>query len=248
MHKAKRKNSDIPRREPIQWGEWFGYLWQMLTWPFVAGWQAIAWLVQHGWKALAWSVRNGWNASVWLVQHGWKAFAWTVKGVWMALTWVTSGIWSLVRYLVVGHVPEFKNSQEEFAFWRIKRRYRRRRFLMIHGVVTILALFGLGLRWMDMSRFYADIGREMPAYIGQQQMIFGLLMIVLFGMHMVWARLGNAEDDDIQQALNESHQRTKTQVYEEHYRTPQRLIDQTDHDDDYYADNPDWQEQARYSR
>ncbi len=231
MHKQKRKNSDIRPVEPFQWGTWFGYLFIALTWPFKAGWQALTWLVQHGWTAFTWLVRNSWTA-----------LTWTVQSSWQALTWTVSGIWALLRYVLVGHVPEFETAQEEFAFWRIKRKYRRRRLLMVHAVAFAVGLIGNVAVWLNISQVYARNGLDMPGIITQQHLLFALGWLMLLGLHAAWVRMGNAEDDDLQQTLETSRQKAKRRVYEETYHVPERLVDAADRDDIYEDEERIWQE------
>jgi hypothetical protein len=60
--------------------------------------------------------------------------------------------------------------------------------------------------------------------------------------------MGNAEDNDLQQALDDSHQKAKRRVYDEDYHVPERLVDAAG-SDTHYADESDrriWQKDTRH--
>lgn len=135
-----------------------------------------------------------------------RGTVWVLRRAVTILKWFARLLWGflklpvrLLRYLWVGHVPEFDSKQQAEAFWRVKRYYRRRRLFYLHLIIfAVSAVLITGYYVANSSRLI------LPPL--QNYLIGGGLWVALVWLHHRWLRMADAEDEAIAQVIEAGRQ------------------------------------------
>lgn len=166
----------------------------------------------------------------------WRVVVWSVKAPFRFLGWTLHGLNSLIN----GRMPELETAREREIYRRIRRRFRRRNRLYTHMLVFIVGIASL---WVERAnRLYGSPFHPMEPYV-----FFTMMWTALLVFHYMRVRMGEAEDDALEAALEREYQReARSQpVYyeevEEYYGDTSHLADAHESD----IDVTDWPKAKR---
>lgn len=163
-----------------------------------------------------------------------------VRGtVWLLLTPVR-GMYKGISYLINGRVPAFEDDLMAEAWWRVRRRWRRRNLFNAH----LYFFFAVQVMVILSALFYPFV-----RYGGYEMFVAAWLL--LLGFHWLRIRSRNAEDDEMQALFEREYarinHRPQRPVYEEideyygdqqNLRTPRRLADDYENYQDFHDMEP----------
>ena len=220
-HKPKRKAKPSPQTS----------LWEMLS-ALVSG------LLYYGIVAPSrWLWRQTSQFAGWSLQKTKQLTRWTWQkfGAVLSWTWRTSGTilqkTILAPFIGLGRllgfvpraIPDGLSPAEAEAYQRINQQYRRRKLWYLH-----LLIFGIGMAMLWVGEFF-----YYPPRTGMVIM-FTLIWLLVLGGHRLWMHLGESEDREIGDALQQLRDTQQTIYYEEEYYHDTSHLE--DHDEAEWVD------------
>jgi hypothetical protein len=145
--------------------------------------------------------------------------------------WLLTIPWRLIYYIINGRIPTFENARQEEIFWRIKRQYRRKCFLMLHGIVYTLGIVFL-VAFAAHELYLQQFTNLLPEWnaVLQTGVVMSLWAIGIL-LHFLFVRLSNAEDVALGEALEREYTlREREQSYAEHYERLSEPLDNLNFD------------------
>lgn len=212
MEKAKRKPQAFTFNI-------FGAIFGLIS-SFFGG---IWWAIKQVTLGIWWAIGTVANGVWWLVRNG-ASIAW----------WVVTRPYYVLHYLLNGPVPEFETAREKTIFWRVKRRYRRKRIFILHSLFySIAAVMSVGYTITNGLNFllYNMSAWEWDWYVSNVTgiLVVGSVWTVILGFHRYFNSMHNEEDEAVGQALAEEYARQDDAYHYAH------LEDGVAYDDaDYY--------------
>ncbi len=223
--KPKRKNTPLPDFS----------IWQMIS-SLVSGivyYGLVAptrWIWQLTTRFIAWS----WHQTTRLI--GWM---WRQTG--NILSWSWRVIYAILRntvfvpFIFVGRllgfvanpVPKGLSAEETEAYQRINRQFRRQKRWYLHILVFLMGMATIWIPTVLITPFYPRPGMVVT---------FTVIWLIALGGHRLWMNLGQSEDREIGNALNQIRRSQQTLYYEEeiydepHYDSSR--LEETDYDED----------------
>lgn len=139
----------------------------------------------------------------WSIKGTWRFLRSGVRTIWMGFTWPVRMVWRGIRYLFLGYVPDhFESPEQEAAFWRVKRYFRRRRFFYTHFGLYLMAMVGI---------WGSTIGSSINGYYIDFAPLFavtGIWSMMIF-FHFLRIRMADAEDRAISEILEGGYQQSQ---------------------------------------
>ncbi len=108
--------------------------------------------------------------------------------------------------------PEFDTAREREIFLRIRRRYRRRNHFILHLFAFVGINAGMWIDWLDMTAYRYDA--YAPYSLGPRLGFMAFWGVVLL-LHYIRLRMGEAEDRELENALEREYERQQPLYYEE---------------------------------
>jgi hypothetical protein len=174
---------------------------RMLQWSYrVFVVKPLRWL----WQATVWTARVSWRATLWTLKWSWQAALWCIKTPLRWTGWLLRESWALI----FGRMPEFETAREREIWRRIRRRFRRRNLFITHLFAFALINGGLWVDWLN--RFY-----QWQYYATSGYFVLTLAWGFLLLFHYIRLRMGEAEDDALEAALEREYARGQPIYYEE---------------------------------
>ncbi|MEL6524557.1 MAG: hypothetical protein AAFQ07_02505 [Chloroflexota bacterium] len=186
----------------------------------------LGWLLGQVANGIGWAIRNVFSGIWWLIQN-------SVGGI----VWVLTTPYRMLRYLLNGHIPHFETEREKAIFWRVKRRFRRKRLFMLHstlfGIFTIFASMNIINQTILMLTEGAQYPWSWGNYVNNTTVLIAFVLGWTFAlwMHNRFNSMGNTEDQAVNDALEAEYRR---QDHMHHY---EHLEDEVYYDDEAYYDD-----------
>ncbi|MBZ0275081.1 MAG: hypothetical protein K8I60_02985 [Anaerolineae bacterium] len=202
--KRKRKNDDydwvdgeLPPPPGAGWPRRLvGFSWRVIKAPFI-------WGGRQSWAVLRWSGRQSWAGVRFSLRVAWDATKWAVRLPIQVVRWL------------LGVEPPPQNRYEEIR-QRVRRHYRRRNRLITHFFLFI----GSNIV------FWADVANRPYIYHwsdgisgAEGAAIISVFWAALLLFHFIRVRMGEAEDQEIEAALERERAWEHGQPVTEHYET-----------------------------
>lgn len=215
MEKEKRKNDES---RPNIFALIFGFIGTLLA-GFAKG---VVWIAQKIGKAILFTFKHGWQMAGWLLAQPYR----------------------LLRYIISGRIPEFDNARQEEIFWRVKRKFRRKRLFALNTFLYsggwIISAFVIGVNYLDATRLTEPWAWQYFYNRSSSALFVMGIWTLILGFHYVFNRMGNAEDTAMGEALADEYARSERE--EEHSKmmpSYERLVEPYhEYDDDYYDEKP----------
>ncbi len=217
--KPKRKPKTVPQAS----------IWEILS-ALVSGIIYYTIVAPSRWLERQTSRFAGWS---WHQTKRFTRWIWQQTGAGLSWTWRTSGtilqktilapIIGLGRLLgfVPRAIPDGLSPAEIEAYQRINQAYRRRKLWYLHLLIFSI---GMAILWVGEFFYY-------PPRTGMAIM-FTMIWLIALGGHRLWMNLGESEDREIGDALQQLRDTQQTIYYEEEY------YHDTSHLEDH--DEADW--------
>ncbi|MEO1287241.1 MAG: hypothetical protein AAFV93_05695 [Chloroflexota bacterium] len=155
----------------------------------------------------------------------------------------------LLHYLLNGRVPEFETQREAEIFWRVKRRYRRKRLFLMHMLLHLMGLFisfyivfASYLNWQEAlssgatfsSSYLRGLEQIYESNFATALIVMVVWTIVLIA-HSAFNRIGNAEDKTVSEAFD-----TEYMLMRQEHRSTMPDVSRLEDNEDYqYRYNKD---------
>ena len=136
------------------------------------------------------------NALVlWPLRWLWRATVWSAKAPFRVMGW----LFHQLNVLLNGPMPELETAREREIYRRIRRRFRRRNRFVTHLIAFALVDGALWVQWLAYRWRYPE---PVAHYIGFT-LVWGFILL----LHYVRLRLGDAEDNALEAALEREYAR-----------------------------------------
>jgi len=226
--KPKRKNTPLSQIS----------VWNMIS-------SLVSGLVYYG---LIVPTRWIWRQSTRLMQWSWHQTIRLVSWMWRQtgniLSWSWRVIYMILRntvfvpFIFVGRllgfvanpVPEGLSAEETEAYQRINRQFRRQKRWYLH----ILAfLVGMAALWVPefINTYYSRMDFVVT---------FTVIWLIMLGGHRLWMNLGDSEDREIGNALDQIRRSQQTVYFEEEIYDDPAYYDSSRLEETEYDDNVEW--------
>jgi hypothetical protein len=156
-----------------------------------------------------------------------QRIGWLLRGIWSLIVSVLKLPFRFLYYLFNGRVPKFENTREEEAFWRVKRRYRRKFFLNLHSTIfaltVLFAILAAAIRWFEVGYATATMTENLLWSYFRNDLIAGILALaawfILVSVHAVLIRTAQSEDDELERVMTREYERTEHEVQQDYGKT-----------------------------
>jgi hypothetical protein len=172
-----------------------------------------------------------------------QRIGWLVRGIGSLIVGILKLPLRFLYYLFNGRVPKFENTRQEEAFWRVKRRYRRKFFLNLHSTIfaltVLFAILAAAIRWFEVGYATASMTEDLLWFYFRNDLIAGVLALaawfILVSVHAVIVRTAQNEDDELEQVMAREYERTEHEVAQPDYGKTQLVQDDGEIDFEFEA-------------
>jgi hypothetical protein len=156
-----------------------------------------------------------------------QRIGWLLQAIWSVIAGILKLPFRLLYYVFNGRVPKFENTREEEAFWRVKRRYRRKFFLNLHSTIfaltVLFAILAAAIRWFEVGYATASMTENLLWFYFRNDLIAGVLALaawfILVSVHAVIVRTAQNEDDELEGVMAREYARTEREVQPDYGKT-----------------------------
>jgi hypothetical protein len=156
-----------------------------------------------------------------------QRIGWLLQGIWSLIVGILKLPFRLLYYVFNGRIPKFENIRQEEAFWRVKRRYRRKFFLNLHSTIfaltVLFAILAAAIRWFDVGYATATMTENLLWTYFRNDLIAGVLALaawfILVSVHAVIVRTAQSEDDELEGVMAQEYERTEREVQPDYGKT-----------------------------
>jgi hypothetical protein len=149
---------------------------------------------------------------------------WLLRGIGSLIVGILKLPLRLLYYLFNGRVPKFENIRQEEAFWRVKRRYRRRRILTLHStiflVACLLAIISAVVRTNSFYHSSPNLVEDLN-YFYRTDLLAGVIVfgVWLFSLsiHAVIVSSAQNEDNELERVMEREYERIESEREPEQY-------------------------------
>jgi hypothetical protein len=156
-----------------------------------------------------------------------QRIGWLLQGIWSLIVGILKLPFRLLYYVFNGRIPKFENIRQEEAFWRVKRRYRRKFFLNLHSTIfaltVLFAILAAAIRWFEVGYATATMTENLLWTYFRNDLIAGVLALaawfILVSVHAVIVRTAQSEDDELEGVMAQEYERTEREVQPDYGKT-----------------------------
>jgi hypothetical protein len=154
-----------------------------------------------------------------------QRIGWLLQGIWSLIVGILKLPFRLLYYVFNGRIPKFENTREEEAFWRVKRRYRRKFFLNLHSTIfaltVLFAILAAAIRWFEVGYATATMTENLLWTYFRNDLIANVLALaawfILVSVHAVIVRTAQSEDDELEGVMAREYARTEHEAAQPNY-------------------------------
>ena len=226
--KPKRKNTALPDFS----------IWKMIS-------SLVSGIVYYGVVApTRWIWRQSTRFVGWMWRQTGNILSWSWRQTGNLLSWSWRVIYTILRntvfvpFIFVGRllgfvanpVPKGLSAEEAEAYQRINRQFRRQKRWYLHVLAFFISVATLWIPELFFHPYYPPYYPHLGMYA-----TFTIIWLIALGGHRLWMNLGDSEDREIGNALDQIRRSQQTLYYEEeiyddpHYDSSR--LEETNYDD-----------------